>query len=59
MELCGLHSTLLYAINVQYGTSNFTSLTKKVVLYIYPLKKPLTLARFEPTNLGSTGDVYH
>ena len=48
---------LLHAVNLRHGTHGFTSLLKEVILRIITFwKNPTTLAGFEPTNLGSSGE---
>ena len=48
---------LLRAVNVGYGNYSFTSLSKEVILRNFTLwKNPSTPARFEPSNLESSGE---
>ena len=48
---------LLRAINLRHGTHGFTSLPKEVILRSFTLWKTIDHpARFEPANLGSSGE---
>jgi len=47
---------LSHAANLRHGTNGFTSPPKEGVLRIFfTLKNPTASARFEPANMGTTG----